>query len=54
MIPEVVLYEENGEDAISLDYARLIPLLIEAIKESDGRAIMGLSPQPQVQDGRIQ
>lgn len=33
VIPEVVAYEENGIDAQSLDYARLVALLVEAIKE---------------------
>ena len=33
MIPEVVAYEENGVDAKSVDYARLVPVLIEAVKE---------------------
>jgi len=33
VIPEVVGYEENGEDAAALDYGRLVALLIEAIKE---------------------
>ncbi|MDA2922964.1 tail fiber domain-containing protein, partial [Patescibacteria group bacterium AH-259-L07] len=33
VIPEVVVYEENGIDAKSLDYARLTTVLIEAIKE---------------------
>jgi hypothetical protein len=33
VIPEVVAYEENGEDAKSVDYARLVALLIEAVKE---------------------
>ena len=33
VIPEVVVYEENGRDAKSLDYSRLVALLIEAIKE---------------------
>jgi len=28
-----VAYEENGIDAQSLDYARLVALLVEAIKE---------------------
>ena len=27
------MYEENGKDAKSLDYSRLVALLIEAIKE---------------------
>jgi hypothetical protein len=33
VIPEVVAYEENGKDAKSVDYARLVAVLIEAMKE---------------------
>ncbi len=33
VIPEVVEYEANGTDAKSVDYARLVALLIEATKE---------------------
>jgi hypothetical protein len=33
VIPEVVAYEENGIDARSVDYARLVALLIEGMKE---------------------
>jgi hypothetical protein len=33
VIPEAVIYEENGQDATSVDYALLVPVLIEAIKE---------------------
>jgi hypothetical protein len=33
VIPEVVEYEANGIDATSVDYSRLVPLLIESIKE---------------------
>lgn len=33
VIPEVVVYEENGIDAQSVDYARLVSVLIEAVKE---------------------
>lgn len=33
VVPEVVAYEENGIDARSVDYARLVALLIEAVKE---------------------
>lgn len=32
VIPEVVSYEENGKDAKSVDYARLVAVLIEAMK----------------------
>ncbi len=33
VIPELVVYEENGVDAKSLDYAKLTAVLVEAIKE---------------------
>ena len=33
VVPEVVKYEENGIDARSVDYARLVALLIEGMKE---------------------
>jgi hypothetical protein len=33
VIPEVVVYEENGVDAKAVDYARLVPILVEAVKE---------------------
>ena len=33
VVPEVVEYEANGTDAKSVDYARLVALLIEATKE---------------------
>ena len=33
VIPEVVVYEGNGQDAQSVDYARLVAVLIEAMKE---------------------
>lgn len=33
VIPEVVQYEENGIDAQSVDYARIVAVLIEAVKE---------------------
>jgi len=33
VIPEVVAYEENGVDAKSVDYARLVAVLIQAVKE---------------------
>jgi hypothetical protein len=32
VIPEVVAYESNGKDAKSVDYARLVAVLIEAVK----------------------
>ena len=32
VIPEVVAYESNGEDAKSVDYARIVAVLIEAVK----------------------
>ncbi|MCH7859462.1 MAG: tail fiber domain-containing protein, partial [Candidatus Marinimicrobia bacterium] len=33
VIPEIVTYEENGKDAQSVDYARLVALLIEGMKQ---------------------
>jgi len=33
VIPEVVAYETGGQDAKSVDYARLVAVLIEAVKE---------------------
>ena len=33
VIPQVVSFEENGKDARSVDYARLVAVLIEAVKE---------------------
>ncbi len=33
VIPELVVYEENGKDAKSLDYMRLVAILIEGMKE---------------------
>ncbi len=33
VFPEIVAYEENGTDAKSVDYARLVSVLIEAVKE---------------------
>jgi hypothetical protein len=35
IVPEIVVYEKNGQDAVSVDYARLVALLIEALKEQD-------------------
>lgn len=32
VLPEIVQYEENGVDAIGMDYSRLTPLLVEAVK----------------------
>jgi hypothetical protein len=35
VVPEVVQFEANGVDAQSVDYARLVALLIEGMKEQD-------------------
>jgi hypothetical protein len=37
VIPEIVAYEENGVDAKSVDYARLVAVLIEAVKAQQGQ-----------------
>ena len=33
VLPEIVNYEENGIDATGMDYSKLTPLLVEAVKE---------------------
>ena len=33
VLPEIVVYEENGIDADGMDYSKLTPLLVEAVKE---------------------
>ncbi|NHZ86796.1 MAG: hypothetical protein GWP19_13130, partial [Planctomycetia bacterium] len=33
VLPEIVTYEDNGVDANGMDYSKLTPLLIEAVKE---------------------
>ncbi|MHC5054022.1 MAG: tail fiber domain-containing protein [Planctomycetota bacterium] len=33
VLPEIVQYEENGTDAIGMDYSKLTPVLVEAVKE---------------------
>ena len=33
VIPEVVAWDSNGVDATGMDYARLVPLLLEGMKE---------------------
>ena len=37
IIPEIVSYEANGTDASGMDYSRLTPLLLEAIKALNDR-----------------
>ena len=32
VIPEIVVFEENGIDASGMDYSKITPLLVEAIK----------------------
>lgn len=45
VLPEIVNYEANGVDAIAMDYSKLAPLLVEAIKEQQ--------KQIEAQDTRI-
>ena len=37
VLPEIVVYEENGVDANGMDYAKLTPLLVEAVNELQTR-----------------
>jgi hypothetical protein len=32
VLPEIVVYEDNGVDASGMDYSKITPLLVEAIK----------------------
>jgi hypothetical protein len=32
VLPEIVVYEKNGVDAVGMDYSKMTPLLLEAIK----------------------
>jgi hypothetical protein len=36
VLPEIVVYEENGVDATGMDYSKVTPLLVEAVKELKG------------------
>ena len=33
VIPEAVVYDQNGKNAKAVDYSRLVPVLIEAVKK---------------------
>lgn len=37
VVPEIVVYEENGRDARSVAYGQLVPILIEAVKEQQSQ-----------------
>jgi hypothetical protein len=37
VLPDLVTYEENGIDAQGLDYSRIVPILIEAIKSQQAQ-----------------
>ena len=37
VLPEIVAYETNGMDAVGMDYSRLAPLLVEAVKALEQR-----------------
>jgi hypothetical protein len=52
VLPEVIAYEENGRDAKAVNYARLAPVLIEAVKEQQN-AIHALKEQNQEKDAQI-
>jgi hypothetical protein len=52
VLPEVVAYGENGRDAAAVDYARLVPVLIEAVKEQQ-KAIRALEEQNRQKDAQI-
>lgn len=39
IIPEAVTWEEDGEDAMSLDYTKVVPILVEVVKEQHEKMI---------------
>ena len=59
VFPEIVDYEANGQDARSVDYSRLVAVLIEAIKEQQAtvntqqQQITTLQQQNQALDARL-
>ena len=40
VLPEIVDYEQNGIDAIGLDYSKITPLLVEAIKAQQAEILI--------------
>lgn len=38
VLPEIVAYETNGVDAVAMDYSKLTPLLVEAVKTLRSRS----------------
>jgi hypothetical protein len=52
VVPEVVAYEKNGQDAKSVDYARLTALLVEALKQQQAE-IQELKSQMQRFDAQL-
>ena len=40
VVPEVVAFESNGQDAKSVDYGRLTALLVEAIKAQQSETLI--------------
>lgn len=50
VIPEVVAYEDNGTDAKSVNYARLVAVLIEAVKAQQKQ----LEKQQKTMDGLVE
>ena len=51
VLPEIVVYEENGIDADGLDYSKLTPLLIEVAKAQQ-KLIVGLIQRLELLEGR--
>jgi len=52
VVPEVVTYEKNGQDAQGVDYSRLTALLIEAVKQQQ-RQIVAQRKQIALQQSQI-
>ena len=50
VIPEIVAYEENGIDAKSIDYARIVAVLIEGMKEQQEKINLQQNTMIELQD----
>ncbi|OGU58399.1 MAG: hypothetical protein A2315_03985 [Ignavibacteria bacterium RIFOXYB2_FULL_35_12] len=50
VIPEIVTYEENGIDAKSIDYARIVAVLIEGMKEQQEKINLQQNTMIELQD----
>ncbi len=56
VLPEIVIYEDNGKDAMGLDYSKMTPLLVEAVntlRRQNNERIVRLERDLQSKDVQI-